>query len=229
MSEIRVIRFKCVEDLSKYTNSLLFDSTSKGGDRIASGIFVRDGKKITINLDILGDVAVTYKGEVYHTASEFPDELLEIIRKNPNDWEVYAPSGEGNDDEDGEMYATLNNWFSFVCDETGDDEPYEDDLSKATPDDILTQMKEMAEILFNEAKKDATLEVKLAEFNVDALYIIKSLLDKGYTMEDVYEETFCGKPEAVTVRMVSRDKKDTQLIGGTLRTVTYPEKGEKNE
>ncbi len=134
--------FEC-DNLSPYVDSMLFDS----GRMIARGVFVysNDGveidKEITITLVVSGEVSVTYKGEVYHSPSEFPDKLIELIKRN-SDWMTYAPSGEGNDEAEGDIYVTLNNWFEYTC--NGDGELYEDDLSKATPEMILEDMKEIA-------------------------------------------------------------------------------------
>lgn len=140
------LEFNCDNNLSQYTDSMLFDS----GTEIASGKFGYNGKILDIYLDVSGEVAVTYKGETYHTPSEFPEELIEKIKEHPNWWEGYAPSGEGNDNEEGDVYVYLNNWFEYIYGEEVlyDGTVYENDLSKATKEEILEDMRYIAEQYF---------------------------------------------------------------------------------
>lgn len=120
--------FSC-DDLSKYTDSMLFDSR----EVIAEGKFGKNGKDITIFLKVCGEVAVTYDEVTYHKPSEFPKELKEIIKKYPNKWDVESPLSE-------KIYIGLNNWFEFILPEYGDGIVYEGDLVKETPAEILEQM-----------------------------------------------------------------------------------------
>ena len=126
--------FSCEENLAQYISSMLFDS----GEEIARGSFTCGDEHLEISLRVCGEVAVTYKDEVYHRPSEFPDELIQLIKEHPYDWDVYAPSGEGNDEAEGDIYVGLNNWFEYIFD--GDGDVYEEDLSKATPGMILDDM-----------------------------------------------------------------------------------------
>lgn len=130
---MKCVKFECDNDLTKYVDSMLFDSTSDTGESIAHGIFEHDGEQCNIWLDVRGEVSVTYKGTVYHRPSEFPEELIEKIRKNPNDWEY-----NGDDD----IYVGLNNWFEYIFESDG--EVYEADLSKATPEMIKEDMEAIA-------------------------------------------------------------------------------------
>ena len=134
LDDLKIVHFTCEENLSKYVSSMLFDS----GEEIARGFFYYNGELLKISLKICGEVSVTYKDEVYHRPSEFPDELIERIKKHPYDWDVYSPSGEGNDETEGEIYVGLNNWFEYIINEEG--YVYEEDLSEAYPDMILTDM-----------------------------------------------------------------------------------------
>ncbi len=146
MSDVKCRIFKC-EDLSKYTDSMLFDK----GEVIAAGIYHYKDQIVCVTLEVAGDAAVTFKDEVYHRPSEFPDELVERIRKNPNDWEYYAPSGEGNDNAEGDVYIGLNNWFEYVyttVDGTSDGIVYEKDLSKAAKEDIKEDVEQIARMCF---------------------------------------------------------------------------------
>ena len=135
--KMRCLEFECDTDLKQYVDSMLFDEVC-----IATGVFENNNKTLTIDLKVCGDVSVTFKGEIYRTPSEFPDELIDIIRKHPNDWEYYSPSGEKNDNAEGDVYVGLNNWFEYVFD--GDGEVYEEDLSKANPEAIKRDMQKIA-------------------------------------------------------------------------------------
>ena len=128
--------FSCDTDLSQYVSSILFDSDTN----IASGTFSKGDSRVEISLDIQGAVSVYFRGERYFRPSEFPEELRELIRNHPDDWDVCAPSGEGNDDYD--IYVGLNNWFEYITDSGGVIE--EGDISKMSPEDILETMKEIA-------------------------------------------------------------------------------------
>ena len=140
--------FVCNGDLSGYTSSMLFDS----GEEIARGLFKCGSEELRISLRICGDVSVTYKGEVYYKPSDFPDELIERIKAHPYDWDIYSPSGEGNDEPEGDVYVTLNNWFEYVFDEDGD--VYEEDLSGATPGMIRSDMEYIAARYFGLGRKE---------------------------------------------------------------------------
>ena len=142
MNNPELIEFECTNNLSQYTDSMLFDS----GEEIATGLFRYKDKEVEISLRICGQVAVDYKGETYHTPSEFPDELVERIKAHPNDWMYYSPSGEDTDDAEGDVYVGLNNWFEYIFD--GDGCVYEEDLSKATKEDILQDMIYLARQFF---------------------------------------------------------------------------------
>ena len=139
--------FYCEKNLSQYISSMLFDS----GEEIARGIFSYEGEILEISLRVCGEVRVRYDGEVYRTPSEFPDDLIELIEKRPYDWDVYAPSGEDNDDTGEDIYVDANNWFEYLFD--GDGDVYEEDLSKATSQMILNDMSYIARRYFGYNKK----------------------------------------------------------------------------
>ncbi|MBO4847002.1 MAG: hypothetical protein J5525_12030 [Lachnospiraceae bacterium] len=145
---MKLIEFKCDLDLSKFIDSMLFDS----GTDIASGRFEHGDKTFVVYLTVNGEVSVTYKGETYHRPSEFPEELMERIKNNPDDWFFYAPTGEGNDEQEGDIYVTLNNWYEFIYGEPtlGIDQGdvCEDDISKLSPGNILDEMTLIASRYF---------------------------------------------------------------------------------
>ena len=117
---ISCTNFSYDEDLSKYSDSMLFDS----GHMIASADFKYKDKEYSLDLKVCGDINVTYKGEVYKTPSEFPEELKELITKNPGKWEL-------NDD----VFVNFNNWFEFIV-KGIDGFVYEEDLSEASPEEL---------------------------------------------------------------------------------------------
>ncbi len=142
IKSIQVKDFDCVDNLSNYVESMLFDSN----EVVASGKFYFLGNKVEVSLEVRGEVAVDYKGETYHKPSEFPEELKELIKEHPYDWSVYSPSGEGNDDCEGNIYVGMNNWFEYIYEaaDYSDGIVCEDDISKETPESILEGLKGIA-------------------------------------------------------------------------------------
>ena len=132
--ELKLESFTCEDNLAQYISSMLFDS----GEEIARGTFTYGDEHLEISLKVCGEVAVTYKDEIFHRPSDFPDELIQIIKEHPYDWDIYAPSGEGNDDFECYIYVSMNNWFEYLFD--GDGDVYEEDLAEATPGMILDDM-----------------------------------------------------------------------------------------
>jgi hypothetical protein len=144
--------FDCDDNLAQYTDSMLFDSEDTS---VAAAEFMKDGKVLTIDLCVRGSVDVTFKGERYNRPSEFPEELKEHIRKHPNDWDIYAPSGD--DDEESNIYVGMNNWFEFIWnydDGGGDGLVCEDDISKMTKDQILEKLTEIAKWVFDDSRTE---------------------------------------------------------------------------
>lgn len=126
------VEFRVDSDLSRFTDSMLFNSHE---DEIAYAKWKMGEKEIEIRLEISGEVSVTYKGDVYHTPSEFPEELKQLIRNNPNDWDC-------NDD----VYVSLNNWFEYLA--KSNSIVFESDVSKMTPEEIKADMEEIAKQYF---------------------------------------------------------------------------------
>ena len=138
--------FSVTDNLKAYIDSMLFDS----GEVIASGNFeASDGTSVSADLKVCGEVSVTFKDVVYHKPSEFPDELVDCIKAHPNNWDVYSPSGEGNDESEGDIYVGLNNWFEYIWtnNNTGmtDSIVCEQDISKMNASDIFKEMLEVAQ------------------------------------------------------------------------------------
>lgn len=135
--------FTCDSDLSKYTDSMLFDSDT---ETIAEGYFETDNvqEKIWIELCVRGAVRVEADGLIYTSPSDFPDWLKERIKKHPNGWQYL-------DTEDKEVSCHDSNWFELlVTSERGycSGYVYESDLSKDTPEDVYRTMFEIARDYF---------------------------------------------------------------------------------
>lgn len=160
--------FSC-NDLSQYTDSMMFDS----GTEIAKGQFMKKGKYCDITLKVLGEVSVTFKGETYHNPSEFPDELMERIITHPNNWDVTAPSGEGNDNTESDIYVGMNNWFEYCVDGCSEISMlFEDDLSKAEESSLVEDMLELADRYFEYI--DAS-NYNISFYHGDKLYRYKTI------------------------------------------------------
>lgn len=128
--------FDC-EDLSEYTDSMLFDS----GTTIAEGTFLYKGEELSITLKVSGYVSVNFMGETFKYPSEFPEELKQIVR-----------DGKLFDDPD-KVYVWDNNWFEYIYDSDGVVE--EEDLCQMTPEQVLDTMTEIAEQYFQIDNKAA--------------------------------------------------------------------------
>lgn len=132
--KITCTAFRCIDDFSPYTDSMLFDSHSV---ELAYAKFQRGDKNIIIDLDIQGHVGVIYKGCKYKQPSQFPPELVNLIKQNPNQWMNHA-----------DVEVCENNWFEFLfgAEQDGVSQGfiYEEDLSKATPQSIYEKMVDIA-------------------------------------------------------------------------------------
>lgn len=144
--------FRCDPDLARYTDSMLFDS----GTEIASATFVRpNGDSVEVSLEVRGDVRVEYEGSIYTEPSEFPEGLRNRIETHPGDWDICAPSGEGNDEPCPDVFVEDNNWFEaiYTVEHDGcsysDGVLYEEDLSKASPCDVLEFLQFVARHALN--------------------------------------------------------------------------------
>lgn len=134
---MKIIEFNCDNDLSKYTDSMLFDSDTV----IATMICEDNGCKITVDLMTRGYVDVYYKGKRYQSACEFPKGLKKLIETD-QDW---------FDNEDVEIID--NNWFEYIYDVVGDGVSYsdgilfEDDLSCYSVEDLKEDMIEVCNFI----------------------------------------------------------------------------------
>lgn len=134
--------FSCNENLSQYTDAMLFDS----GEVIASMDYFDDEKNkgITMVLEVRGHVNVSFDGVDYYHASEFPEELTKLIKKDP-DWM--------NNER---VYVSENNWFEFIFSYSGcscsDGIMMDDDISKMFTSQLETQMATLCRNLLKEAK-----------------------------------------------------------------------------
>lgn len=128
---MNIVYFNCEEDLSKYVDSMLFDSNTV----IASMECKKENEKVLIDLMVRGEVRVMYKGNTYTSPCDFPAELKERIKENPGWW-----------DNEEDTYIDFNNWFEYIYDNTVDGKTYsdgimfEDDLSKYSVEDIKNAM-----------------------------------------------------------------------------------------
>lgn len=136
--------FHCNPDLSKYTDSMLFDSDT---ETIAEGIFKKtlDGRgELRIELCVRGTVRVEADGEIFTSPSEFPAWLKERIGKHPCDWKYFKMNSR-------EVYCHENNRFELlVTSERGyfGSYVYKGNLPKDNPEDVYRAMLEIARDYF---------------------------------------------------------------------------------
>ena len=172
MSELKLKNFRCNQDLSQYTSSLLFDSidtkladdcniilyddTDGSGDTIAFGEFEHEGERFNISLEIRGEIRISFDGNIYTSPLEYPEDLTSLIKAHPYDFDV-CDEAAGH-----EIYIDNNNWFEYIFGPDGamnDGYVYEQDLSKATADMIKEDMFKIAKQYFGLDKNDEGLEI----------------------------------------------------------------------
>jgi len=130
--------FSCSENLSKYIDSMLFDS----GECIASMDYTDDttGKKVSLDLKVCGHVKVSFEEVDYVRYSDFPEKLKKLI-KNNREWEL-----------DERVYVDENNWFEFIysTEKFSDGIIMEEDVTSYTEETLKVLMEEICkEILLN--------------------------------------------------------------------------------
>lgn len=135
------------EDLENIPDSLLMESDTVIAE------YHNDETNIHLSLQVCGEVKIEYKDSIYEGASEFPQELTDLIRNGYYDEEGMHHSFEDNPD----VYVCNNNWFElFAEDEKGnktheswvcDCENYTaadiDSLFMDTEEEILEKRKEL--------------------------------------------------------------------------------------
>lgn len=126
--------------LEDCTESMLFPS---GTDiAILSGIYY--GKKVSVELKVVGDVKVYYDGTIYKDIRQFPDELVAYMEEN------YCISNENIEFVD-------TNWFQF---DVFEDEEFindfvcESDLSDYSVGDLMMEMIEYLDYIFEYDKEE---------------------------------------------------------------------------
>lgn len=130
--EVEQVEFRCDADLKQYTDSILFSS----GITIATGTYRCGDLELIIDLKVCGENMIIYKGCMYNDVSQFPEDLVELIKTGPRWWE---------DNPDVEM-RNLNR-FEYIFDDDG--RIYEEDLSKATPEELRDEMYKIAKYFFH--------------------------------------------------------------------------------
>ncbi len=120
------IEFVVFEDLKDCKDSMLFSSDD---GQIA---YIERGNK-AVSLDVRGEVRVIYKDEVYKDITQFPQELVDIIK-----------AGKLWDNED--VFVDMNNWFEFMLIKDGqtyDGIVCEKNLNEMTNGELMDYMVEI--------------------------------------------------------------------------------------
>ena len=121
--DLNKIEFYCEQDLSQYTDSLLFDT----GETVATLNY----KDFEVIVDVTGEKKIFFNDEIYTQASDYPDELVENIKNG----KIY--------DYLEDCYLEDNNWFDIAIYKNGifvDDQVFEEDLCKLTSEQLKNIM-----------------------------------------------------------------------------------------
>lgn len=146
----KIVAFECYVDLRTCLDSMLFDSDTT----VASMQYTDNGVSIGLDLMVRGSVHVCVTDENgnakdYRKPSEFPEDLTDKIKTNPN-WDEW----EG---EDSSISILENNWFEYIFTvdhDWSDGEMCEERLCDLTPDDLKAKMAEVCERLVKDNTDD---------------------------------------------------------------------------
>lgn len=123
---MKQIEFVVFEDLKDCKDSMLFSSDDGHVAHIEQG-----NKRVS--LDVRGEVRVVYKEQVYKDITQFPQELVDIIK-----------SGKLWNNED--VFVDMNNWFEFMLikdNQTYDGIVCEKNLNEMTNGELMDYMVEI--------------------------------------------------------------------------------------
>lgn len=129
----KIKSFKLFVPLEKCVDSMLFDS----GEVIA---IMELDDTYSVCIEVMGEVRVTYKDELYTKASDMPDELLAKFR----DLSAY---------EDNDIYIGNNNWFDIIFKKNG----------VIDPDDDVADIEGLSEDELKELMYDALMHYRMAD------------------------------------------------------------------
>lgn len=208
VKELKLLEFNVNPELSQFTDSMLFDSH---GDEIAFSKWSYDGTEFRICLEVNGEVAVTYKNVTYHTPSEFPEELKEMIRTQ-RDWYT-------NED----VYANFNNWFEYLWRESvfADSDIEGSDISKMDGKDILNTMENIVKKYFKVPEIIPIYpEYKLEGYDKDNDAWL--LLGMYLTKEEAVRDANACRP------YLKEDKIKRYCSDGTFEPIDWLEVSDKN-
>lgn len=127
VKNLDIIDFQVFENLNECIDSLLFDDTT---------IAKLETKEYMVTIEVIGDIRLFFKGQLYKCAASYPDELVELLK-----------SGKAYENQDLEICG--NNWFEIDIYEVTknhereliNDEVLDDiDISTITKDDLKQYM-----------------------------------------------------------------------------------------
>lgn len=134
-------------DISDIPDSILLASNQV----IAS--YTDKEKDVSLSLEVRGEVHICYKDRDYYDASEFPKELVDIIRNG-----YYDEAGEHHSYLDSpDIYVSENNWFEMFEMNANDNylgRTWVVDAENYTDADIKSLFEETAEEILKEREAD---------------------------------------------------------------------------
>ena len=119
--KMNILDFKIFDELSEYTDSLLFDNET---------IATLTTNKYRVTIEVVGDKRIIFENQVYKSANKYPDKLIEIIKS-------------GNFLDNDEIEIVDNNWFEidiYESDTIVNDEVLEINIHTMTKEDLKQYM-----------------------------------------------------------------------------------------
>lgn len=148
--KLDIINFEVFENLNECVDSLLFDDET---------IAELETKQYTVTVEVIGDIRLFYKGQLYKCAANYPDELVKLLK-----------SGKAYENKDLEIWD--NNWFEIDIYELTknnkreliNDEVLDSiDISTITKDDLKDYMSKYLKDYLELCEK----EISNSEYNID--------------------------------------------------------------
>lgn len=118
--KLNILEFEVLGDLSQYTDSLLFD-----GETIAR----LETEEYAVTIEVIGDIRIFYRDNLYKCSANFPNELKEIIKN-------------GKVLEHSEVEIIDNNWFEIDVYERNKNDEYELIYDEVFEEDVSTMDKD---------------------------------------------------------------------------------------
>lgn len=99
--------FYCRDNIGAYNDSMELDS---GQELVRLVCLTEEGYNAEASVEVVGEVKVIFRDEVYRCASDMPEELLDCYHNGTNPIDIIVSEGNG-DKYETPYYCDMNNWL----------------------------------------------------------------------------------------------------------------------